>query len=108
MPASSRRKGVVGEREVAALWRDRGFTVRNLEGQGDHLLIPDVTLDRWSNRPLSIHQEVKRQERIRIIEWLRQAADEVEPGAIPVVTFRPSRSPWYSALPTEQLIELVC
>jgi Holliday junction resolvase len=33
--ASSRRKGLQGEREVARIWQAAGFDVRNLEATGD-------------------------------------------------------------------------
>jgi hypothetical protein len=39
MPASSRRKGLLGEREVARIWQAAGFEVRGLEGLGDHLVL---------------------------------------------------------------------
>jgi len=113
MAASSRRKGIKGEAEVAAIWRRAGFEVRGLEGLGDHLVIvkpraiggtpdaPHLVADGFT-----IHSEVKRQERLQLPAWLRQAASEAPSGAIPVVAFRQNRGEWYAALPLAALVEL--
>jgi Holliday junction resolvase len=107
MPAKSRRKGVVGEREVARIFQAAGFDVRGLEGLGDHLIVPGVSLDRWSDRSLTMHVEVKRQERVQLPIWLRQAQAEAPQGTIAVVAFRQNRDDWYAALPLAQLVELL-
>jgi len=105
--ASSRRKGVTGEREVARIFEQAGFDVRALEGLGDHLVVPGVSLDRWSKGSLTMHVEVKRQERIQLPIWLRQAEAEAPQGTIPVVAFRQNRGDWYAALALAQLVELL-
>jgi hypothetical protein len=107
MAASSRRKGVLGEREVARIWQAAGFEVRGLEGLGDHLVI-------FARRPQpgmqpmteTLHMEVKRQERVRLPEWLAQAKAEAPQGTIPVVAFRQNKGEWYAALSLESLAEL--
>jgi hypothetical protein len=53
-----------------------------------------------------IHSEVKRAERLKLPEWLRQARDEAPQGTIPVVAFRQNRSEWYVALRLSDLVEL--
>jgi hypothetical protein len=104
-----RTKGRNGEREVANIWRAAGLEVRGLEGSGDHLVI---------GGPVTVHSEVKRQERLKLPEWLRQAAAEAPSGTIAVVSFRQNignfgyRDPnkvtdWYSCLPTVDLAELI-
>jgi Holliday junction resolvase len=93
---SSRRKGVRGEREVARAFELAGFEVRNLEASGDHLLIGRI------GRPL--HIESKRQERLQLPQWLRQAATEAPAGAVPIVAFRQSRGSWYACLPLADLV----
>lgn len=98
MPASSRRKGVLGEREVARIWQAAGFEVRGLEASGDHLV---VCAD-----GVTIHSETKRAERLKLPEWLRQTADEAAQGTLPVLAFRQNRTPWYAALPLTDLAEL--
>jgi Holliday junction resolvase len=97
--ASSRRKGVKGEREVAAIWQAAGFEVRGLEGLGDHVVI--------CGNGVTIHSETKRQERLQLPIWLRQAADEAPSGTVPVVAFRQNRGEWYAALPLAALAELL-
>jgi Holliday junction resolvase len=99
MPASSRRKGLQGEREVARIWQAAGFDVRNLEATGDHLVV--------CANGVTIHSETKRAERLKLPEWLRQAADEAPQGTVPVVAFRQNRGEWYAALPLESLAELM-
>jgi hypothetical protein len=94
----SRTKGVNGEREVAGIWKAHGLEVRGLEGLGDHLVMA---------RPYPIHSEVKRQERLRLPEWLAQAAKEAPSGTVPVVSFRQNKGKWYAALLLEDLAELV-
>jgi Holliday junction resolvase len=113
MPASSRRKGVRAEREVAAIWQAAGFEVRGLEGAGDHLVIirPRILSGAHAEPTrvrdgLTIHSEVKRQERLKLPEWLRQAADEAPQGTVPVVAFRQSRQEWYACLRLADLVEL--
>lgn len=114
-----RAKGVTAEREVADVWKAYGLEVRGLEGSGDHLVIcPPLTLvyetrdgetrqAGWERRRSTIHSEVKRQERLKLPEWLRQAREEAPAGTIPVVSFRQNRGEWYACLPLSDLAELV-
>lgn len=88
---SSRRKGVAGEREVAQVYERAGLTVRGLESAGDHLIV--------TANGITVHSETKRQERLQLPIWLRQAAAEAPQGTVPVVAFRQSRGEWYACLP---------
>jgi Holliday junction resolvase len=99
MGVSSRRKGVRGEREVARIFEAAGFTVRGLEASGDHLVIVGP------GRPL--HIETKRQERLQLPMWLRQAANEAPAVAVPIVAFRQTGSQWYACLPLHDLAALL-
>lgn len=99
MPASSRRKGVTGEAEVRRILERKGLVVRGLEASGDWLCA--ISDDRV------LHIEVKRAERLKLPEWLRQAEAEAPSFAMPVVTFRQNRGEWYAALPLAALVELV-
>jgi hypothetical protein len=95
----SRRKGVRGEREVAIAFEQAGATrLHNLEGQGDHL----VELDDYL-----FHVEVKRRERLAIMDWVRQAEAEADPRMIPLVVFRQSGQPWRVVLQLDQFIGVV-
>lgn len=127
MGSASRAKGLRGEREVAAIWTEHGFTVRGLESGGDHLCIvkpsivpvglgrpedyaPRVVIYSEVKRQeprVVIHSEVKRQERLQLWHWIAQTESEAPPGAVPVVSFRRNRSPWYAAVRLETLAELL-
>ena len=97
----SRTKGGVGEREVVALLQEAGFkdARRNFmsggQGGGDIIGVPDV------------HIEVKRQETVKIWDWIGQAEEDCRQTDMPVVAFRRSRSNWYGVLPLEDLIGLL-
>lgn len=106
---NSRAKGLAAEREVANVWKEHGLEVRNLEGQGDHLVIvPSQNgIGAYLRPGLTIHSEVKRQERFKLAEWLLQAHDEAPAGTIPVVSFRKNGGTWYACLPLADLAELV-
>jgi hypothetical protein len=105
MSAATRRKGLKGEREVADRWQDAGWQVRGLEGSGDWLAFRTVT----NLRPetVTIHVEVKRQERLKVPEWLKQAALEAPLGVPPVVCFRQNQGEWYAALRLDDLMGLI-
>lgn len=107
MSAASRRKGVAGEREVALRFEQAGWTVRGLEGQGDQLCVKRVHQRTHNRLTTTLHSEVKRQERLRLPEWLEQARAEAPPGVPPVVVFRQSRGQWIAALPLDDLLELI-
>ena len=98
MSLSERRKGLAGQQEVQRIVRDAGLTIRKLGGEGDALV--DV---RDGER---LHLETKRQERLRLPTWLRQAREEAPKGAVPVVVFRQSRGVWYAVLPFDDLVRL--
>lgn len=101
MSAASRRKGLTGEREVADTFAEYGWELRGLEGSGDWLAL------RGSDIPAILHLEVKRQERLRLPEWLEQARTEAPQGVPAVVCFRRNRGEWHVALPLSDFLELI-
>lgn len=107
-PAASRRKGLVGEREVADLFKDKSWEVRGLEGSGDWLAYLSVAAREAHAHPtIALHVEVKRQERLRVPEWIAQAKVETPSGVPPVVVFRQNRTEWIAALPLADLLEMI-
>lgn len=100
--AGRRRKGVTGEREVTQLLQANGFAVRGLEGLGDHIATRGS-----AGHLLALHLEVKRQERLRIPEWLRQCIDETPEGMVPLLTYRRSNESWVAVLLLDDLLELI-
>ena len=86
---SSQRKGADGERELAALLREYGYSIER-GGSLSFGEVPDLT-----GLP-GIHIECKRAEQLRPYDWIAQAErDAVRFGdGLPAVFFRQSRSPW--------------
>ena len=115
MSAASRRKGIAGERDAADVFRQAGWTMRGLESSGDWLAMrPAVRAmgmiggEEYEFRPaVTLHVECKRQERLRITEWLAQAAAEAPPGVPAVVVFRQNKRQWYATLPLSDLLDLI-
>jgi Holliday junction resolvase len=99
MARASSEKGVRGEREVRDVWERHGFSVRGLEGQGDHLVM---------GYGIVIASEVKRCERLAIPAWWRQTeTDAAEHGALPVLAFRTNKQPWLAVVPLDDLARLL-
>lgn len=98
MASASRRKGLAGEREVAAIFQAAGFDVRGLEGSGDHLCV--------RRDGLTIHSEVKRRERLNVWELIAQMEEEAPQGTVAVGTFRRNRSRWYAVVALDDLVRL--
>ena len=108
MSAASRRKGLTGEREVAQRFTEAGWHVRGLESGGDQLCVHVAAIERRETAPTTLlHIEVKRQERLRLPEWLEQARNQAPEGVPPVVCFRQSRGEWYAVLTLDDLLRLV-
>lgn len=85
---SSQRKGADGERELAALLREYGYSVER-GGSLSFGEVPDLT-----GLP-GVHIEVKRVERLNVPEAMKQAVrDATKFGRIPVLFHRRSREPW--------------
>ncbi len=86
--SGARTKGALGEREVSAILTTLlGVEIKRKLGAsrdgGDDLATDDFSF------------EVKRQERLRITEWMEQAVENSSStGAMPVLVFRQSRQPW--------------
>ena len=101
MSGASRRKGIAGEAEVAAIFRAAGFHVRGLESGGDHLAVGHP------GSGLVLHLESKRQETARPWQWWEQATGDAGAGIVPIVAFRRNRSRWLGLVDLEQLARLL-
>ena len=93
-----RAKGVRGEHEVRKLFEEHGFDVRGLEGLGDHYA---------SRGRIRLHLETKRQERLRIPEWVAQAEREAPGGTTPVLVYRRNAEGWHVVLDLDDFFELI-
>lgn len=101
MGRSSQRKGADGERELAVVLRERGYAVER-GGSLSYGEAPDLM-----GLP-GVHIEVKRVERLNILEAMTQAirdADRFQDG-VPAVFHRRSRSPWLVTMRLTDWLEL--
>jgi Holliday junction resolvase len=98
---AEREKGARGEREVAAILREHRLpAVRTPNSGGLHIRGDLIGVPGW-------HFEVKRQETLRLPQWIRQARGDAENGDVPVVAFRQSGGEWYAVLPLADLARLI-
>ena len=89
MAKTSQRKGATGERELAALLQEYGYPVE----RGGSLTfgeVPDLV-----GLP-GVHIEVKRVERLNVLEAYQQAVRDAQrfQDGVPVLFHRRNRSPW--------------
>lgn len=101
MGAKSQRKGAEGERELAALLREYGYSVER-GGSLSFGEVPDLT-----GLP-GVHIEVKRVERLNVPEAMKQAvrdAEKFHDGA-PTLFHRRSREPWLVTMRLQDWIAL--
>ena len=101
MGKSSQHKGAAGERELAELLRDYGYQAE----RGGSLTFgstPDIT-----GLP-GIHIEVKRTERLNVLEAYQQAVRDAErfQDGIPALFHRRNRSPWLATMSFEDWMTL--
>ena len=99
-----RRKGQVGEREVAAILRARGIDAkRGWQSRGGGKEEPDVVCELPGFR-----LEVKRTERLELWGAYAQCERDLDPAdddTVPLVVFRRNRSKWMCCLAFEDLLD---
>ncbi len=96
---SSIQKGKRAERLFSAALRLLGFTARRGQQFSGSPDSPDVVTNIEG-----VHFEVKHVEALNIWGALSQAERDAKDN-VPVVAFKRNRSPWYLALPLEDLLE---
>lgn len=98
---NSRRKGAVGEREIARILREHGYTTarrgQQFKGGADS---PDVI-----GLP-GVHIEVKRVERLNLADAYAQAFRDAGEGEIPAVFHKRNREPWMVTITLEDFLRL--
>tara|TARA_R110000822_G_scaffold33633_11_gene95740 strand:- start:773 stop:1183 length:411 start_codon:yes stop_codon:yes gene_type:complete len=97
---TSRNKGAGAERELAAtLTEELGFCVKRKLGQardgGDDIQIGKYRI------------EVKRREKLAIMDWCSQVEACTTPSEVPLVAFRQNGQPWRVVIKLEHLIPLL-
>lgn len=100
----ARVKGSNAERELVRLLSTRGFSVRRRLGQSRD---GGCDLEGFQAGPHAFNVEVKRQERLSIPAWWRQAVASAKRGEIPLLMWRRSREPWMVALTLDDLLDLL-
>ena len=96
----ARNKGAAGEREFAALLSDQlGQVVKRKLGQardgGD-----DIQVGRF-------RIEVKRRERLQVVEWCEQVEACADAAEVPVLAFRRNGEPWRVVLRLDDFIPML-
>lgn len=100
MGRTSQRKGADGERELAALLREYGYTIER-GGSCSFGEVPDLT-----GLP-GVHIEAKRCENMRLSEWVAQAQRDAQRfGGLPAVFHRANRKPWTVSMPLDSWVSL--
>ena len=101
MSVNSKKKGKVGELEVAKILREHGFDSQRgqqFKGSPDS---PDVTgID-------GVHIEVKRVEKLNITKAMEQSRTDAGDGEMPVVFHRKNREPWFVTMDLEDFLTLI-
>ena len=89
MSGRSTRKGAGGERELAALLRQEGYEIER-GGTMSYGVLPDLY-----GLP-GVHIEVKRVERLNVLEAMQQSIRDSErfKDGMPTLFHRRNRSPW--------------
>lgn len=85
---NSREKGCKGERELAKILRDYGYTARRgqqYSGANGDADVVGIT---------GVHIECKRVERLNIHDAMNQSVRDARDGEIPVVMHRKNRTEW--------------
>lgn len=97
-----KRKGSDGERELAELLRSAGINAhRNDQMYTGGKNNPDVYAE-INGQPL--HIEVKRVERLNILEAMQQAIRDAAEDSFPVVAHRKNRSQWLVTMPLKDFL----
>lgn len=97
---NSREKGAKGERELAGILRNHGYTARRgqqysgANGDADVIGLPGV------------HIEAKRVEKLNIEKAMEQSRSDARQGEIPIVAHRKNRKPWLVTMDLDDFLEL--
>lgn len=102
MAVNGKRKGKAGELEWAKLCREHGYgdarrTAQYCGNTGDASDVVGLP---------HIHQEVKRVEKLNIVEAMAQAKRDRNEGEIPIVAHRRNREEWLVTMRAEDWFTL--
>lgn len=101
MAINSKRKGKVGENEIAHIFREYGFEdarrgvqYNGADGSADVIGLPHI------------HAEIKRTQKLNIYDAMEQAIGDAREGEIPAVFHRRNRDYWKVTLRLEDFMEI--
>lgn len=101
--AGSRRKGKVGELEVAKILQAEGWLAARRGQQRAGVDQSDVI-----DGPRALHIEVKRVEQLALRAWMGQAVEDAPDGLVPCVVHRRNADPdWLATVPFRALLRLM-
>lgn len=96
------RKGKVGERELAALFRECGFDAKRGVQHKGGAESPDVVTS-----IAELHVECKRVESLQLYPALEQAERDAGLSKMPVVFHRRNKKPWVAILHATEFLALL-
>lgn len=97
---SNKRKGAVGERELANILKNKyGYNTRRGQQHGGYFEADVVGLS-------GIHIECKRCRNLQIYKWIEQAKNDKRDGEIPVVMFRRDKQQWLVFMELDDFMEM--
>jgi len=100
-PINKRQKGAAGEREFAKLLRDHGYEAERGVQHSGSKDSPDV-----KSNMHGIHWEIKRTERLRLHEALKQSQRDAGEDEMAVVGYRRNHDEWIVIQPFEDWVKL--
>ena len=98
---NQRQKGAVGEREFAHLLREHGYEAERGVQHSGSKDSPDV-----KSNMRGVHWEIKRTERLRLHDALKQSQRDAGEGEMAVVGYRRNHDEWIVIQPFEDWIKL--
>lgn len=97
---NSKQKGNRGEREFAKWLRDHNINARRGQQFSGSPESPDIISDLKD-----FHFEVKRTEKLRIYDAVKQATDDAGMFQTPIVAYRKNRMPWLVIMEAEEWVK---
>lgn len=101
---ASRRKGKTGELEVAKLFSDVGIPARRGQQYAGDIEASDVVVSKEYRDLIDV--EVKRTERLKLTEWMRQQREDTDDSGNGVIFHRRNLEDWNVILPADFFLKI--
>ena len=97
--SGAKAKGASAEREVAKILQEHGYdSHRGMVCYHEPDIVGGVP---------GLHLEVKRQEQVRLTDWMAQSDAQKRAGEIPTVVHRKNREEWLITMKFEDFLEFI-